>query len=191
MGHIIIVAGYAGSGKTELAKIIAKKTQWAIVDKDTVSRDFVEKLIESNNSYVGDRESDFYLNEVRPIEYQMLDDIITENMEHGSALIVTAPWIAAFETPKYWKILRSKAKIYCTKLTIIWVSSDIETMHERIIQRNAVRDTYKINHWDDYARNVKLDLGAEYADYIVENQIGAPPLSIQTQEILEDIWRQE
>ena len=190
MGQIIVVAGYAGSGKTELAKIIAQKTRWAVVDKDTASQNFVEKLLRVTESYAGDRESALYLNEIRPIEYQILDNIITENMEYGSSLIVTAPYISTFETPEYWQTLRRKAKTHHTTLTVIWVMSDIETMRERINQRNSNRDTHKLTHWDEYAQNIRLDLGVEHSDYIVENQYGAPPLSTQAQEILDRIHGQ-
>lgn len=190
MGQIFVVAGFAGSGKTELAKIIAQKTRWAVVDKDTASHNFVEKLLRVTESYVGDRESAFYLNEIRPIEYQILDNIITENMEYGSSLIVTAPYISTFETPEYWQTLRRKAKKHHTTLTVIWVMSDIETMRERINQRNSKRDTYKLTHWDEYVQNIRLDLGVEHSDYIVENQYGAPPLSTQAQEILDRIHGQ-
>src|SRR3954452_24635669 len=40
--HVILIGGYAGSGKSELGRIIARETGWPMIDKDTITRPVVE-----------------------------------------------------------------------------------------------------------------------------------------------------
>src|SRR5690625_4130486 len=44
--RVILIGGYAGSGKTELGRIIARETGWPILDKDTLTRPVVETALE-------------------------------------------------------------------------------------------------------------------------------------------------
>ncbi len=36
------------------------------------------------------------------------------------------------------------------KLTNIWVNTDVEVCRQRMISRNSDRDTWKLEHWDEY-----------------------------------------
>ncbi|MET0415024.1 MAG: hypothetical protein ABW022_03255 [Actinoplanes sp.] len=40
--HVVLIGGYAGSGKSELGRIIARETGWPMIDKDTITRPVVE-----------------------------------------------------------------------------------------------------------------------------------------------------
>lgn len=42
---LAVVAGYAGSGKSEAGKLLASATGWAVLDKDTISRPMTESLL--------------------------------------------------------------------------------------------------------------------------------------------------
>jgi DNA-binding transcriptional regulator YhcF (GntR family) len=80
MPHLILIGGYAGSGKSELGRTLARLTSWAMVDKDTTTRPVVEKTLEVMGTSPNDRESDIYLNEVRPREYEAMMATIAENL---------------------------------------------------------------------------------------------------------------
>ena len=36
------------------------------------------------------------------------------------------------------------------KLVIVWVETDKEVCHQRMIERNSSRDTWKLANWDEY-----------------------------------------
>lgn len=63
---LILVAGYAGSGKSEAGKLLAAATGWAMLDKDTISRPMTERLLTALGGDPDDRHSSSYLEQVRP-----------------------------------------------------------------------------------------------------------------------------
>src|SRR4051812_22582180 len=67
--HLILIGGYAGSGKSELGRIIARETGWPMIDKDTITRPVVEAMLEAIGHSANDRESEEYMTLVRPREY--------------------------------------------------------------------------------------------------------------------------
>ena len=73
---LVVVAGHAGSGKTELAKILACRTRWALLDKDTLTRPLVEAHAALLCGDPDDRHTATYLQTIRPLEYRILLDTI-------------------------------------------------------------------------------------------------------------------
>jgi DNA-binding transcriptional regulator YhcF (GntR family) len=55
---VLLIGGYAGSGKSELARMVARETGWAILDKDTLTRPVVEAALEVLGVSPHDRESE-------------------------------------------------------------------------------------------------------------------------------------
>ena len=90
---VLLVGGYAGSGKSELGRIVARETGWPILDKDTTTRPVVETALEIHGLPPHDRESETYLSEIRPREYEAIMATATENVECGLSVIVTAPFV--------------------------------------------------------------------------------------------------
>lgn len=54
---LALVAGYAGSGKSEAGKLLAAATGWAMLDKDTISRPMTERLLLALGGDPDDRHS--------------------------------------------------------------------------------------------------------------------------------------
>lgn len=57
MKYLIIVAGHAGSGKTEFSGRISQQLSLPLLDKDTLTRAFVEVLANSLTGDPQDRQS--------------------------------------------------------------------------------------------------------------------------------------
>ena len=94
----VLVGGYAGSGKTEFGRVIARETGWAMLDKDTLTRAIVDTALVQLGSSISDRESATYLDVVRPAEYRSLEAAMTENVGCGVSVICTAPSCASSRT---------------------------------------------------------------------------------------------
>lgn len=142
--HVFLVGGYAGSGKSELGRILARFTGSAVVDKDTITRPVVETALEALGQPPYDRESAIYLSQIQPCEYEALMASVLENAEAGVGVIATAPFIRELADPAW--IERTSAAIAQTglDLTIVWVDCDVDTMHTYIRRRGAARDTVKL-----------------------------------------------
>src|SRR5690348_5038015 len=56
--HVLLIGGYAGSGKSELGRILIRETSWPMLDKDTITRPVVEAALQLIGFSPNDRESD-------------------------------------------------------------------------------------------------------------------------------------
>jgi hypothetical protein len=83
--QLLLIGGYAGSGKTELGRILARQTGWPILDKDTLTRPILEGALEILGLSPNDRESDRYHSLLRPLEYRFLMAAVRENIDCGTA----------------------------------------------------------------------------------------------------------
>lgn len=158
----IIVAGFAGSGKTSVGKSLSKATGYAYLDKDTITRHFTDYILANNGSYEGDRESEFYKKFIRDIEYKVSMDICMENLELGNSVIISTPFIGQIGNYKNLEAIINMKKLEKLNINIkiVWVKHDIDLEHGRIIKKNAKRDDYKLKHWDEYSKlieNIKID----------------------------------
>jgi predicted kinase len=170
---LVLVGGYAGSGKTELSKNLARQTGWAFIDKDTISRALVEDLLAARGLDPHDRHSPEYLNEIRPREYECLMETSYENLARGASVVTTAPFIKEFSDAAWIR----QASRCCTRmgalLVPIWVRCDIPTMHEFIDLRAAERDAWKLDNWDTYAATLDPDFDPAGPHLTVDNRHGA------------------
>jgi len=155
---LILVSGNAGSGKTYIGKILAKKVLSSVyMDKDTLTRPMVEELLRLNMSYPHDRESDIYLKKVRPLEYDILMKHAQENLELGLNVIASAPFIKELRDSNWLLNLKEEMEFEDVEVIVVWIKSDENTMKKRIISRNAARDEWKIKNWQSYVQNIQIE----------------------------------
>ena len=85
--RLILFAGHAGTGKTTLAKkalpLIIEKTgeDFFFLDKDTVYGAYSAHVMELTTNNPNDRDSPFYLQNLRDWEYAGLIAIAKENLQ--------------------------------------------------------------------------------------------------------------
>jgi deoxyadenosine/deoxycytidine kinase len=51
---------------------------------------------------------------------------------------------------EYIHQLKEKLAAKQATLVIVWVETSPDIVHERMIHRNSDRDTWKLEHWDEY-----------------------------------------
>lgn len=180
----LLIGGYAGSGKTELGRILARATGWPILDKDTLTRPLVEQSLEALGRPANDRESEVYASKVRPREYEALMGAAYENAECSVATIVTAPFLKEFTDASWLERARNRFEDRGVPAEVVWVTCDVETMHTYLRRRGAARDVAKLADWDAYA--AKLDTGLRPASqhFLVDNSVDAEPLNAQAKQLL-------
>jgi DNA-binding transcriptional regulator YhcF (GntR family)/predicted kinase len=186
-GHprrILLVGGYAGSGKTELGRILARLTGWSILDKDTLTRPLVERALEALGRPANDRESEVYASEVRPHEYEALMAAAYENAECGVAAIVTAPFVAEFADAAWLERERARFEERGVPAEIVWVACDAETMHTYIRRRGAARDAAKLADWPAYMTKVDPERRPAGEHQVIDNSVSAEPLTAQAKRLL-------
>ncbi|TWP51521.1 GntR family transcriptional regulator [Lentzea tibetensis] len=188
--HVLLVGGYAGSGKTELGRVLARETGWAILDKDTLTRPVVEAALELLGCSPHDRESDDYVSRIRPREYEALIHAMTENVQCGNSAIVTAPFMKEFKDVAWLNRLQATCAAMNAKITFVWVHCDVDTMHTYIRQRGAARDSYKLENWDSYTDSIDVGFRPPVPHATIDNSASGAPLQTQARDLVSRVVSQ-
>jgi len=168
--NVILVAGLAGSGKTETGKILAGLTGWALLDKDTLTRPLVESLLMYLNGDPNDRHTSQYLEQVRPREYDCLMKTAWENVTCGVSTILSAPFLREVNDADWLRRIVRRCHRFNAKMHIVWVASDAASMRSRLISRAAGRDIWKLANWDTYLRAVDPEMLPEHPHFLIDNR---------------------
>ena len=182
--HVILVGGYAGSGKTELGRILARRTGWPMLDKDTLTRPVVEAALELLGQSPHDRESETYLTLVRPREYEALIAAANENVACGNSAIVTAPFLREFNNTAWINRVQATFAAMNATTTLVWMYCDADTMHTYLRHRGAARDAAKLADWPSYLASIDLEFRPPVPHIVVDNCASGRPLQDQAEELL-------
>lgn len=180
----VLIGGYAGSGKTELGRILARLTGWSILDKDTVTRPIVEYALEALGQPAHDRESDLYLSQIRPREYETLMATAHENTSCGNGALITSPFLQEFSDASWLEREQSRFGDDGVPLTLVWVQCDAETMRMYLRRRGAARDTVKLSDWPRYLRSIDLNMRPAADHTLIDNSAAAEPLKLQAERLV-------
>lgn len=181
---LVLVGGFAGSGKSEFARFLSAVTGWSILDKDTISRALVERLLLANGGDINDRHTPFYLENVRPFEYRCLLDAAIENLRCGVSTVVTAPFIRELADDDWVTRLQNRCIAQSAQLHVVWMKCDEQSMHDYIAFRGAARDNWKLNNWPDYLGTIDPEFAPPFQHHTVDNKLNAAvALADQAREI--------
>lgn len=185
---LVLVGGYAGSGKTEFSRFLSDITGWAFLDKDSLTRCMAERLLVSLGGDPNDRHTELYLTQVRPLEYRCLMEAAWDNLGVGTSTILSAPFIAELRDTAWFTRLENRCAAKGIDLAAIWVQCDLESMREYIEFRGAARDTWKLQNWEQYVAGLDVETSPSTVHITVDNRLGAAiSLADQTRETLKRI----
>lgn len=185
--QVLLVGGYAGSGKTELGRILARQTGWPMLDKDTLTRPVLEAALELIGLSPHDRESETYLSSMRPREYEALMAAANENVSCGNSAILTAPFIREFKDTAWLDRTEAAFAALNAQVSVVWVYCDADSMHGYVRHRGAARDGYKLNDWDAYLTAIDLDFRPPVPHTVINNCTSSTPLQKQAADFLASI----
>jgi DNA-binding transcriptional regulator YhcF (GntR family) len=185
--HVLLVGGYAGSGKTELGRILARQTGWPMLDKDTLTRSVVEAALEVLGQSPHDRDSETYVNMIRPREYECLMAATRENVECGNSAIVTAPFVKEFGDPAWISRTQAMFNGMNASTTLVWVFCDADTMHTYVRHRGAARDAAKLSDWPGWLDRISVEFRPQAPHVVIDNSASSAPLHDQAQDLVRGI----
>ena len=73
-------------------------------------------------------------------------------------MLINAPFTREVHDEKFLKDFSKKLADHGAKLVVIWVVTKPEICHQRMIDRNSVRDTWKLEHWDEYVKTIDYSI---------------------------------
>ncbi|MCL2092505.1 MAG: GntR family transcriptional regulator [Micrococcales bacterium] len=185
--HVVLVGGYAGTGKTEFGRIMTRLTGWMHIDKDTITRPVVEAALEALGRPASDRESPTYLSQIRPREYEALIATAHDNVSCGAGAILTAPFLREYADPAWLARELNRFANEGANSTVVWVTCDIESMHTYLRGRGAARDNHKLEAWDEYLTSIDLDFRPPVNHVVIDNSASAEPLKTQAERLVSQI----
>lgn len=149
MKHLILVTSPPACGKTYVSKELAKALKPIVyLDKDTLIVLSKQIFVVANQEI--NRSSQFFEDNIRNYEYDAIFDVALESLEYCDLALINAPFAREIRDPKAIASMREKLAKVGAKLTVIWVHTDVEVCRQRMIDRNSDRDTWKLEHWDEY-----------------------------------------
>ncbi|WP_424213723.1 AAA family ATPase [Streptomyces sp. BI20] len=170
---VLLVGGYAGSGKSEFARFLGGLTGWPVLDKDSLTRPLVDRLLVALGGEAHDRASELYREKVRPLEYRCLLDAAWDNLGGGTSTILDAPFIAEFARADWMRRFQDHCRSRRVSAAFVWVACDPDSMREHIEFRGAARDTGKTESWDEYAKGLDPRFRPRGPHFVVDNRLGA------------------
>lgn len=161
--RLIFVTSPPACGKTRLAKMFASELKHVVyLDKDTLIPLSKQIFAVAGEEY--NRSSAFFEKEIRNYEYDVIMDLAFDALKYEELVMVNAPFTREIRNDEYIKALREKLAAIGAKLTVIWIVTDPEVCHKRMIDRNSDRDVWKLANWDKYLATLNFNIPENLRD---------------------------
>lgn len=118
-----------------------------------------------------DRSSDFFEENIRDYEYQVILDLAFEALSYADAVIINAPFAREIRDRDYMLRLKNRLGALGARLTVIWLVTKPEVCRERMVKRGSDRDSYKIRHWDEYVKTVDFSVPSALDDPEIKDDL--------------------
>lgn len=157
MKSLILVTSPPACGKTFISKELAKNLKHVVyLDKDTLIT--ISKQIFTVAGEPYNRSSEFFEENIRDLEYECVLELAFEALEYEDLVLINAPFTQEIRDNAYMHQLKKRLAEKNAKLSVVWVETDPETVHQRMIERNSDRDTWKLEHWDEYISKCNFEI---------------------------------
>lgn len=157
MKRLILVTSPPASGKTYISKQLAKELKHVVyLDKDTLIV-LSHQIFKVAHQEVN-RSSDFFEENIRDYEYQATLALAMEALEYDDIVLINAPFTREIRDVNYISNLKQQLAEKQARLTVVWVITDVDVVKQRMIARHSPRDTWKLQHWDEYIKGVNFDI---------------------------------
>ncbi|MDO5143056.1 MAG: AAA family ATPase [bacterium] len=161
---LILVTSPPACGKTYVSRLLSKRLDHVVyLDKDTLIVLSKQIFKVANQPY--DRSSEFFQKYIRDAEYECIVDLALEALDYDDLVLINAPFTQEVRDNHYIHALKRRLAAKGATLAVVWVMADVETVHRRMIQRNSDRDTWKLEHWDEYVKT---------QDYSIPENLNSP-----------------
>lgn len=167
---IILVTSPPACGKTFISKELAKRLQHVVyLDKDTLITLSKQIFVVAGQPY--NRSSQFFEDNIRDYEYDCVVDLALEALDYDDIVLINAPFTREIRDIDYINSLKAKLAAKNATLVIVWVETSPEIVHERMIKRNSDRDTWKLEHWDEYIAGCNFEIPSNLDNPAVKDDL--------------------
>jgi predicted kinase len=155
--YVVLMAGGAGVGKTQLAReLVRRVTNAVLLDKDRLLGGWVDLVLGAAGEAV-DRDGRYYWQEVRPQEYLTLERIAYDHLELSKLVVIDAPLRPELSDPCWVDRVRHECESRGAGFLAIWAIVSPETARRRMTVRAEPRDHWKLANWEEFLRRQPYD----------------------------------
>lgn len=167
---LILITSPPACGKTYVAKAVAKELKHVVyLDKDTLIVLSKQIFVVAGQPY--DRSSAFFEKNIRDYEYKATLALAMEALVYDDIVLINAPFTKEVRDAAFLADLRRQLAEKNARLYIIWVVTDPEVCHQRMVARNSDRDTWKLEHWDEYIAGCNFSIPHEIEEGTKEKDL--------------------
>lgn len=149
MKKLILVTSPPACGKTFISKQLSKTLKHVVyLDKDTLI--ILSKQIFKAAGEPYNRSSEFFEKNIRDYEYETIVALALEALDYDDIVLINAPFTEEIRDVNYINKLKAMLKEKNARLVVVWVETSVEVCRQRMIARNSDRDTWKLEHWEEY-----------------------------------------
>lgn len=157
MKKLILVTSPPASGKTYVSRRLADALSHVVyLDKDTLIP--LSKQIFAVAKQPYNRSSEFFNTHIRNYEYETIVSLALEALDYDDIVLINAPFSREIRDMDYIYNLKAKLAAKNASLVVVWVQTDMEVCHRRMIERNSPRDTWKLEHWNEFISMSNFDI---------------------------------
>ena len=162
---LILIASPPACGKTTLAKKLAAALgNVAYIDKDALNP--FGKQICRLCSHEYDPDSEFFVKEVREIEYEVTMSMAYEALEYANTVIVNAPFGKEIRDTEYMSGVKRAAEAQGAEVILVFIMANAELCRIRMTARGSIRDVHKLENWEEYVKGVNFTAPTELENII-------------------------
>lgn len=139
--QLVVFAGLYGTGKSSLARVVARQRKAVYLDKDTI-KDRVMALSVEMGLEQGTRLAG-------PLSYELLVDLARDNLTLGLSVVL--------DSPAAYQLFRDKLKqlARAVKADLRWIEcicSDESLLRQRVESQTGEAPDYRARDWATYLR---------------------------------------
>lgn len=147
----VFVVGPAGSGKSSVSSLLARRLGAALLDKDTVAGGFTAALLRAHGDDPNDRDGAYYKDVVMDLEYATLLALAGDNLRLGRTVVMDAPFGRYLPQDTFLEASAADHDWPADTLsTVVEVVVDGEELRHRLTARGNPRDDWKLAHWEEF-----------------------------------------
>lgn len=146
---VFVAIGHAGSGKSHVARELARRLRAVYLDKHSLAGYVVDAALELVGRRAGGREGDpTYIERLMPAEYAALFATAADNLRLGLPVVLDAPFAAYLTDPDFLTASAERASWPAgTPVVVVEVRACAKTVRTRLTQRGLPRDRAKLADW--------------------------------------------
>lgn len=184
----LFILGHAGTGKSVLTtrfiqRQLQQKRTWCVLDKDTVGEYWTGPFLEAFGQDPNDRDSPFFKEKIRDLQYKSTLLIGKEQLELGLNVVFPGPWSRELASGALFSA-QALGLPANTSLRHVWLDLPHPVRKARIIQRADPRDHWKLQNWEAYIQSLKKPPAVEQGKIPVLDASASPDALLNALETL-------